>query len=473
MKYKLSYYIVTSDAINKEKDRIIYSTRSNKSFKVNDYSYDFIKNEKFDDIPKEYLDKLIEREIVVPHEENELETIIKENVEQIEKEDGDYLYEVIQPSAMCQLGCYYCGQDHTKDYLSNDLSEKICERVENKLKNGNYKSFYIGWFGAEPLMGLKQMRLINNRLKNYCEINKISYGSKVVTNGLSLKPNIYKELVDDLKVDKIEITLDGTQKDHDEHRYLKDGKGSFDLIFNNLIKIVNMENYGTYSKKCKITVRCNMDEKNPEAYPDLMDLFIEKGLYGKVAYTYPVGIYSWGGNDAHKQSLTKENFAKNKLLWSVKAINEGIQKSVGLPKRTKVVCMSVGKNSEMIDAFGNVFNCTEVSYTDFYEDTPHKLGNLRRDTHLEVENPPLLNWNEKLLNNEFQCSSCRLLPVCGGACPKSWEEGNKACPPFKFNIKEALRLHYINDTIVDEKERNDAMDTFVKELKEKELEAYY
>jgi uncharacterized protein len=39
-----------------------------------------------------------------------------------------------------------------------------------------------------------------------------------------------------------------------------------------------------------------------------------------------------------------------------------------------------------------------------------------------------------------------MLPVCGGACPKSWAEGRRACPPNKFNIKEKLILSYLSTT---------------------------
>ena len=53
------------------------------------------------------------------------------------------------------------------------------------------------------------------------------------------------------------------------------------------------------------------------------------------------------------------------------------------------------------------------------------------------------DWNDLIQNDaSLPCNTCTMLPVCGGACPKSWQEGNAACPSNKFNIKEKLALNY-------------------------------
>jgi uncharacterized protein len=115
-----------------------------------------------------------------------------------------------------------------------------------------------------------------------------------------------------------------------------------------------------------------------------------------------------------------------------------------LPGRTKQVCMAVSSESEMYDPYGNIFNCTEVSLTDFYENTPYTLGNLKNNPpEFDKVHRPLTNWNDTLLTDQFPCHSCKMLPVCGGGCPKSWHEDMRACPTPKFNIKERLALAYV------------------------------
>ena len=52
------------------------------------------------------------------------------------------------------------------------------------------------------------------------------------------------------------------------------------------------------------------------------------------------------------------------------------------------------------------------------------------------------NFNERIRQGEYPCSTCRMLPVCGGACPKSWLEGIEPCPSAKSNVEQRLLLSY-------------------------------
>ncbi len=46
------------------------------------------------------------------------------------------------------------------------------------------------------------------------------------------------------------------------------------------------------------------------------------------------------------------------------------------------------------------------------------------------------DFNDKVEAGQYDCSSCRMLPVCGGACPKEWLEGHKPCPSAKQNMPD-------------------------------------
>jgi len=100
----------------------------------------------------------------------------------------------------------------------------------------------------------------------------------------------------------------------------------------------------------------------------------------------------------------------------------------------KQVCMSLSKEGEVYDAYGNIFNCTEIPYVDSYEKTGYKLGSLRTKT--AAKDRGFKDWNLDILNGKFPCSTCKILPICGGACPKAWKEGNPPCPSIKFNLKK-------------------------------------
>lgn len=437
---KKSYYAIVSDPLNDKEDRIIFSTITSQAYIVEKAVYEAYEADEFESIGSEIVNKLEEYKILVPSDKDELAAIIQENKDEIAKDK--LMYEVIQPTAMCQLGCDYCGQDHKKVNISKDLYAKLLERFRAKASVREFKRLYVGWFGGEPLMAFQQIRELTPMLKDFCKEFGMSYGAKVVTNGLSLKENIFRELVEDLSVDAIEVTLDGVAEYHDKRRHTKEKHETFDIIFNNLLNIVNSEYYDP--KKLRLTIRCNVDERNAEGVLPLIELIDQHQLQKKIAFFYPIGVYSWGGNDAHKKSLTKEEFAEMEIDWYIEMIKRDFTVNL-LPGRVKKVCLAVSPSSEMVDAYGNIFNCTEVSYVDTYKDTPYSLGNLKFSPSNSITETtrPLTNWNDLVLENKFPCNSCKMLPVCGGACPKSWHEDMRACPPNKFNIKEKLALTYL------------------------------
>ena len=437
---KLSYYTIFSDAVNKKNDSILFSTRTSQPFVISYSIREQLENGKFDQVSKDVLEKLIKAKVIVNYNEDELMQIVYENKQEIYENDK-ILYEVIQPSAMCQLGCYYCGQDHKKVNISVDIYENLLDRIKLKAEKGDYNNLFVGWFGGEPLMALQQIRAMTPKLKAIAESRNMTYGAKIVTNGLSLKENIFYELVTKLHIKSIEVTLDGIAEFHDQHRYTKEGGKSFDLIFKNLLKILNREDFKELG--CKLSIRCNVDKKNWDGVTPLIKLLSEHKLNEKISYFYPIGVYSWGGNDAHNNSLTKEEFAAQEIDWLIEMYENGFTPNL-LPGRVKQVCMAVSPNSEMYDAYGNIFNCTEVSYTDVYENTPYTLGNLKLNPpqHSKIYRP-LSDWNDTILTDKFPCHTCKMLPVCGGGCPKSWHEDMRACPSAKFNIKERLALSYI------------------------------
>lgn len=239
MELKLTYYHIITDPLNSAGDRVIYSSRTGETFVLNKLFWNYLQQGKFSLLTEEVRSKLIESKILVASDEDELTTTVNENIEASNRTTGQ-LYEVIQPTAMCQLGCDYCGQSHTKDYLDKKLYAPMLERIEKKAKAGQYNSLKIGWFGAEPLMALPQMRELSPQLKELADKFDLSYSSKVVTNGLSLKPAIFKELAEEHAVSNIEITLDGTSEYHDVHRPTKSMEKTFDLILENIENVTNM-----------------------------------------------------------------------------------------------------------------------------------------------------------------------------------------------------------------------------------------
>ena len=455
--YKLSYYSFFSDPVGKDQQRVAYSTRGGKMILITGAAYELIANELAAHLPGPYLQKLLDAMILVPADENELESVIGENVEAVNVAGGQ-LNEVIQPTAMCQLGCYYCGQQHTKTSMSEPIMEELVEKIVEKFKAGGYSSLYISWFGAEPLMALPQMRVIYRLLTEKIADPAVKIGGKIVTNGLSLKEKIFEELMTKFNIDTIEITLDGLGKYHDEHRYTKAGGESFDLIYRNLKAALRGTSF--QGRNSPIIIRCNVDRKNIDGVEPLIRQLALDGLHTKIRKLYFIGVYSWAGNEAHKNNVSKEEFAMQHLKWEILKIKLGYPFGATLYPRKKVTCIAVGGDSEVYDAYGNIYNCTEISYADYYPAGQYQTGHLLEEP-LRVEGKkPFNDWYETVRSGDrFPCTRCRMLPICGGSCPKSWMEGNPACPTFKFSLLQEIKLKYLLAT-TEEKELTAELDHF-------------
>lgn len=439
MKLKLSHYIITT-AI--EDVIIVYSTRTSKTVVLKSEFSSHLENENFNLLPTEVLNELIALEILVPHDEDELAEIIQQNKDAIE--DDTVLYQVIQPSANCQLGCGYCGQVHTKNQLEKENYQLLIDRIDYKFsKNKRLKALNVGWFGGEPLMGVHSIRDLSLKFQDIANKYNITYSAKMVTNGLALKKDLFLELVTKFNVKSFEITLDGTQEFHDKRRFVKSAKAkSFDLIMKNLIDIFSIENY--LELGVAISIRCNVDKTNYEGVTPLIELLRQKNLHDKISNFYVAPIHSWG-NEAHLVSLEKVEFADKEIEWIIDLYKNDFNPWI-IPQRNFQVCMIVNPNSELIDANGDIFNCTEVSYVPSYKGSEYELANIKNiEKNHEFKNLPLSNWNDLILNKDerFPCPSCKMLPVCGGHCPKSWKEGIVACPSDKSNIEDKLALSYL------------------------------
>lgn len=438
---KLSRYIVTSDDLYCGRahfdGRVIFSTRSGAVMTITRRAWEALSHGRFDYFDDAQRARLEQAEFLVPSAQDELAVMIGQNQDAIAA--SDTLYQVVQPSAWCQLDCSYCGQEHERHALAAAEQDKFIARVRQRIAGGSYRHLKIGWFGAEPLVGLAVIRTLTKEARAVASEYGCGYSARIVTNGLALTPAMARELVYDHAIDEAEVTLDGTAAEHDRLRYTKTGKGSFARIFANLTAVA-------HEGHMKLVVRCNVSRANAHGVTPLIEKLAAAGLAPLVSF-YTSPVYAWG-NDAHETALGQDEFAAMELDWL--ALQARLGFNVGLvPQRRRIVCMSVQRQGEVTDAFGATYNCTEVPYVPAYGKPNAYEIRIPADSikvrprQQEAPALRLRHFNEQILEGEHrQCASCVMLPVCGGQCPKSWEESHPPCPSAKHNMKGRLNMLY-------------------------------
>lgn len=463
MKLKLSQYIVASpafhDPITQEEIVVVFSTRSTTSTVMS--AADWRRFQR-GDWRKLDIKTLAANRFLVDEAEDELGTILIEN--ERGRQSYPVLFYVFQPTADCQLGCGYCGQQHQQKKVSVGHQDAAVQRIADKLSTGAYSTLEIGWFGAEPLLGLSTMRSLTPRLKELASSFGVQYISRLVTNGVTLDEKLAIELCEEHRVTYIEVTLDGDRASHDARRFFKSRRGSsFDIIVKNLVSICNNPRF-----TANLSIRCNVDGRNYQSVSSLIDTLHDRGIHERIREFYVARVHSWG-NDVTDIEISPEEFASLQVGWSAKAMSLGFPSKL-TPIRTKVLCMALKPDSELVDADGNLFNCTEASYIPSYvmsDDASSALydqlkvrgapkgANFLSFGHLD--NPPadmregvrnfLPSFYDRVSAGDYDCDTCPMLPTCGGACPKVWAEGGRPCPPAKFNLPYMLQLDYLSTRV--------------------------
>jgi uncharacterized protein len=436
MQQILTRYHVASpsfyDAIEGRQKRLIFSTRTATTHLIDEPVWNSLSHGDLGSIPSPLLSELSAAELLVDPAEDELSTVVRR--QQAALADDTNLVVVIQPTALCQLGCVYCGQEHKSAWLSPEDQQRFLRYVETKLSTRAFRRLSVCWFGAEPLSGISVIRTMTPKLKSLAAEFECAYGAATITNGLALTTQVATEITHEHSISEVTISLDGIAKYHDARRATKQGLPTFDPIFANLVALARRDDLSL-----DIKVRANVDRHNADGVLPLLELLAEKGIQRRISF-YATPIHSWG-NDAHLRSLSPEEFASLETEWHCAMIRLGFTPGL-IPHLKPIVCLAVRPNGILVDANGELFNCTEVSYVPAYG-KPNRFA--IGDT-VVGEQPGardlLGNFNDRVLERRYPCASCRMLPVCGGACPKAWLEGHEPCPSAKQNIEQRLLLAY-------------------------------
>jgi uncharacterized protein len=449
--YKLSRYLIVTDKffspLERQEKRIIFATRTEAVKIVTAKQWEHIYAGDFDSLSHGLMEALKASKIIVSLDEDELVSILKENRQAIA--NSHRLAFGVLPSADCQLDCSYCGQAHKRKKLSSDNQKLFLKRVRNKLERHPYRELKVCWTGAEPLLALDVIRKMSPKFMALAREFECDYISDIMTNGLLFTPKIAAELSRECGITLAEVTLDGSKLYHDKRRCGKNGMPTFGKILKNVIAIARNE-----KSKMKIQIRCNVDHRNYEGVPALMRELADKAVFNRLNGFSIIPVHDRGSLTDRIFGKTEE-IASREIKWLEQMKLSGLQNINLIPHRLKKACFAIDASSEVVDAFGNLFNCADV-ISQMYEKpvgSSSKNGTGRNIFSIGSlsggKNPGnrvlLSGFNDRIGQGEVPCGTCRVLPLCGGACPRRWLECDAPCPTFKYNIEKRLMLEYSNN----------------------------
>jgi len=327
---------------------------------------------------------------------------------------------VIFTTTNCNARCKYCYESGClKEDMSVETAQKVAEYI-NMTTNGNVS---IQWFGGEPLYNAQAINIISERLRE----SFFPYSSTIVSNGYLFDQCDIKTLKDLWKLDKVQITLDGTEDNYNVAKaYVEACENPFDKVLNNIEYLV--------SNDIGVTVRMNLSNDNIDDMHSLIDLLHERfGKYKRFsAYSHPL----FDGGSFHG-ACTKEEHRE--ITEGYIAIQEHL-KRCGLcgdypidKVRITEYCMANSMSSVTISPSGKVGLC------EHYPDT-ELIGNIQTDTD-KFDKRVVSAWQE--LYESIECRTCPLYPQCAKIkkCPTS-ECNAEWRDHLEFQIRDSMRNTY-------------------------------
>lgn len=412
--------------------RLAYATRTASLFAVDPPTADRLTTGVLDGIAADDLADLAALRAVVDTDEDELATVLAGY--RAGSTDGTVRSFCIMPTSYCNMACAYCGQEHVKAPVDRERLERTAARVATAFADPTVGRVNVVWFGGEPMLALRVVQELSARFVAAAEATGTSYTAQIVTNGSLLTRRTLRVLHDECRV-ALEVTLDGPEAVHDRRRLKRNGIGSFRRTVETLAEAVRDRTV----PGMPIGIRMNIDRENEDHVADLIIDLACAGLADPQVELHLMPVHSWS-NDVSAVQLAGRRYGELQAGWFRLAQSLGLRFR-GVPNVVKrTTCRATTVFSELIDQQGRVYSCSEQPLVPALRDTTMLT---RVDRLAAGDTRPVGrydDWYDRIGSGDQQCARCPLLPVCGGACPKAWQDGYVPCPSIKHNWEELFDI---------------------------------
>ncbi len=336
----------------------------------------------------------------------------------------------IAPTLECNLKCDYCFEDKKKDVMTAEVETSLIHFVDKKLET--LKVLNLSWFGGEPLLKLDTIENLMGSFNQLCKKHGAAIPpASIITNGYLLTKKTAERLRA-ANILNVQVTLDGPPEIHDKRRKLKNGKGTFDAILDNLKNALEI---------LRLTVRINVDKQNEDAFSDFMKLWQREGFSKKVPFYFGRVVSNTKScADIASSCLNSKEFSETIVRKYKEAKELGLTNILYPNLRKSGYCLADNLNGFVIAPSGLLFKCWEEI----------SCGVERSVGHLSQRSPAppqvmnrvkYLNWNPFLVDN---CKDCSILPICVGSCPYNsfFYSNQPECSSWKHNLYDLLKLKY-------------------------------
>lgn len=311
----------------------------------------------------------------------------------------------------CNLSCEYCfaGKGKYKgksEYMSFEVAKRA---VDFLIKNsGKRKILEMDFFGGEPLMNLDVVKKTVDYAETRAKTEGKTFLFTLTTNGVLLSEETAKWLNE--KMENVVLSIDGRKSVHDGVRKTVNGKGSYDVIIENLKRFVKMRKDKHYYVRGTFTNK-NLDFSNDVltlADEGFEHISLEPVVLDKTDPLY-IGEEKIPAIKEEYRKLAAEYLARKKRgdkLFNFFHFNIDLEGGVCLKKR--ISACGAGNEYFSVTPNGDIFPCHQ-----FASRPEYKMGNVFDGKIDEGIRSIFKNAN---LYTKKKCENCFAKYHCSGGC---------------------------------------------------------
>lgn len=317
---------------------------------------------------------------------------------------------ILKGTNACNLRCKYCclGDKSNYKFVNKSKLIEIFDYIGEYATYNSFEKVCIIFHGGEPLlistdMYSEAMEYIMDKFKN------LYFRWNIQTNGT---------IVDDKKIDffrkydiNIGISIDGNKLSHDKVRIFENGSGTYDKVWNNIIKL----------KENNISCSGIMVLSSAELNDDFsyLDSFTKNRIALKINPLISCGEVD---NNLYLE-LKKYDYAKylisvfkyilkNDLDIVVSPIDKILNAIINKqPVRECIFSEQCSQRFIAIDYNGDIYPCGR-----FVDQSSYKLGNISEKKY-RFRNKEYINLiQRKNLMLPEDCKACKYKKYCNAGC---------------------------------------------------------
>ncbi|MHB1623332.1 MAG: radical SAM protein [Cuniculiplasma sp.] len=286
---------------------------------------------------------------------------------------------IIFPTEECNFRCKYCYENFSIGEMNPEVVEGIKSLLLERSKDLNRLD--IEWFGGEPLLAYDIIEDLLIYARNLSKKYNFTLESRMTTNASLFSPKLQPKLIG-LGITEYQISFDGDREMHDKYRVTRGDKGSFDIIYNNLINFHKTELDAT------IIIRIHVNDKNYFSIERLLERMASDFENDQRMRFFIRGLSRMGGKNNMIIPVVDDMSKLNSMVTQLrnKATNLGLM-VYGSNESQKYVCYAASFNSYIVRSTGAIGKCTVALY-----DERNIVGKLSRDGKIVLDKERLKFW---------------------------------------------------------------------------------